>query len=144
MTIELFNKTKRKVEAGLIRKVVKRTVALSGKKADNLAISVVLTDKAEIRALNRRYRGKNKPTDILSFNYAARYNRKKGALEGELVLCADIIAQYARKSGLAFEHELAFVLGHGVLHLLGMSHSKKMYALQDEVASDFVKTGKQT
>jgi rRNA maturation RNase YbeY len=58
-------------------------------------------------------------------------------LEGELALCLEIIASQAKKNKVIFQKELAFVLSHGVLHLLGMRHGKKMYEIQDIASSKF-------
>ena len=135
----------RKVSQSFIRKVARKTLFLSGKKINQLSLSIVLVGEKKIRALNRIYRKKNKPTDILSFNYSSGYNKKgveglpasrqkrEALLAGELVLCPDVIAKNARENKVDFSRELAFVLAHGVLHILGWRHGKKMFDLQDKV-----------
>ena len=84
----------RKISQSFIRKVAKKTLFLSGKKINQLSLSIVLVGEKKIRALNRIYRKKNKPTDILSFNYSSGYNKK--GVEGELFLCPEVIKKSAK------------------------------------------------
>ncbi|PIU79232.1 MAG: rRNA maturation RNase YbeY [Candidatus Moranbacteria bacterium CG_4_10_14_3_um_filter_44_15] len=121
----------RKISQSFIRKVAKKTLFLSGKKINQLSLSIVLVGEKKIRALNRIYRKKNKPTDILSFNYSSGYNKK--GVEGELFLCPEVIKKSAKEKNVSFQKELAFVLSHGVLHLLGMKHGRRTYEIQDEI-----------
>lgn len=96
-------------------------------------IQVVFVEAKQIRQLNHRYRGRNKPTDILSFAGTG-----DGDL-GELVLCGEILEKQSREHNLSFQEELGYMLIHGILHLLGYEHEKggvearRMFALQDEV-----------
>jgi probable rRNA maturation factor len=53
---------------------------------------------------------------------------------GELILCYDDIRQYADKEGVKVKKELAKVISHGILHLLGFEHGERMFSLQKEVA----------
>lgn len=121
-----------KISQSFIRKVVQKTIFLSRKKVNIFSLSVVFVRKKRIQELNRIYRKKNEPTDILSFNYSSRYN-KKGIIQGEIVLCPGVIEKSAKVRGVSFQKELAFVLSHGVLHLLEMRHGKKMYEIQNKI-----------
>jgi probable rRNA maturation factor len=85
----------------------------------------------KIKKLNKDYRNKNEPTDILSFGY--EFN--KNLLEGDLVLCWDVIKKNAEEDKIKPEQELRKNLIHGCLHLVGMEHSKEMFKLQ----ADFLK-----
>ena len=85
----------------------------------------------KIKKLNKDYRNKNEPTDILSFGY--EFN--KNLLEGDLVLCWDVIKKNAKEDKIKPEQELRKNLIHGCLHLVGMEHSKEMFKLQ----ADFLK-----
>jgi probable rRNA maturation factor len=82
----------------------------------------------KIKNFNNNYRNKNEPTDILSFGY--EFN--KNILEGDLVLCWDIIKKNAEDDKIKPEQELRKNLIHGCLHLVGMEHSKEMFKLQAE------------
>lgn len=133
--IQTTNLTRRRISPDYIVRIAKKSVKALGKNYSKVDISVVLTDKKNIRKLNRIYRKKDRTTDILSFNYSLGYNKKK-EIEGELFLCPAFIEESARENKVSFEKELAFVLSHGILHLSGMRHGKRMYDLQDKVCSN--------
>jgi rRNA maturation RNase YbeY len=136
-SIEIANLTKKTIDPDLVRKVVRKTIKLSGSKLDIFDLSVVFVNEAESRKINWKYRQKKKSTDVLSFNLDSGYNKNRKVLEGELVLCPNVIAKNARESKVNFSREFVFVLAHGVLHILGWRHGKKMYDLQDKITSDF-------
>jgi probable rRNA maturation factor len=131
-SVEIANRTKKRIKADFIRKIIRKTVTLSAVKLSDFSVSVVFLEKGEIKKINWKYRRKNKPTDVLSFIYTSSYNKNGKTLEGELALCPEIIKIQAKENKVAFQKELAFVLSHGVLHLLGMKHGEKMYGIQDE------------
>ena len=76
-------------------------------------ISVVLCDDAFIQSLNAQYRGKDKPTDVLSFG------QDDPALLGDIVIALPTAARQAEAAGWALESEVALLGVHGLLHLLG-------------------------
>lgn len=88
-------------------------------------ISINLVGERRIRSLNKRYRRKDKPTDVLSFPLGgddlARYNTK--AL-GDLFLCVPFAAQAARREGMTLDTKLAWMAVHGLLHLLDYDHER--------------------
>jgi probable rRNA maturation factor len=88
--------------------------AALGRRSGELTVRVV--GGPESRALNRRYRGKDKPTNVLSFPSDA-----PGVL-GDLVICAPVVAREAREQGKAPAAHWAHMVVHGVLHLLGFDH----------------------
>ena len=79
-------------------------------------VSVVCTDDATLRELNRTYRKKDKSTDVLSFAY------NQAALLGDIVISYDTAARQAVLYKVTFEQEIKRLLIHGVLHLLGHDH----------------------
>ncbi len=87
----------------------------------------------EMKRLNLKYRGKARPTDVLSFA-----GMEPGSL-GELALCPDVIEKNARDHGLLYAQELGYVVLHGILHLLGYEHeaseakAQVMFRLQDRI-----------
>lgn len=87
--------------------------ALAGQRGE-LTIRVV--GGRESRALNRRFRGKDKPTNVLSFPYA-----EPGVL-GDVVLCAPVVNREAREQGKSPAAHWAHMVVHGVLHLRGFDH----------------------
>ncbi len=95
-------------------------------------ITLVFMNEAEARSLNLEFRGKDYPTDILSFD-----SIEEGSL-GELVICSQVIARQAIEHKLSFTEELGYMITHGVLHLLGYDHetdeeeAREMFRIQDE------------
>jgi len=87
-------------------------------------ISFVLTDDKRMRALNRTYRGKDKPTNVLSFAALDADRPKAGMpwLLGDVILAAGVIAREAKAQRKKLDHHLSHLAVHGVLHLLGYDH----------------------
>jgi probable rRNA maturation factor len=83
---------------------------------DALVESVVLADDRTVRALNARHRGRNKPTNVLTFEPAS-----PGA-GGEIVLALGVVRREAAAERKPLHHHLAHLLVHGVLHLDGADH----------------------
>jgi probable rRNA maturation factor len=81
----------------------------------------MVTSSQEIRSLNRRFRGKDKPTDVLSFVPMADF---ADGLAGDVAISADIAGQNARALGHAPAEEIKILALHGVLHLAGYDHEK--------------------
>ena len=86
-------------------------------------LSLVLCDDAFIRPLNRDYRGKDAPTDVLSFAMQeGEAVREDDPVLGDLVISAETAARQAAEQGHALDAELRVLLVHGLLHLLGYDH----------------------
>ncbi|MCI0566698.1 MAG: rRNA maturation RNase YbeY [Acidobacteria bacterium] len=83
-------------------------------------VSVLFTGDAEIRSLNRKFRGLDRPTDVLSFPWAS--GAGKGRYLGDIAISVPTARRYAKKAGWPLEEELRFLLLHGLLHLLGHDH----------------------
>jgi len=81
-------------------------------------LSFAFISKEEIKKINKKYRGKNEPTDILSFPLSKN--------SGEILICRDIAKAKAPKFGMTFENYLLFLVIHGCLHLKGLKHGVKM------------------
>jgi probable rRNA maturation factor len=82
-------------------------------------VNVLITSSAEMKSLNRRFRGKDKPTDVLSF--AAEQGEAK-QIAGEIAISLEIAAQSARALGHSTAQEVKILVLHGVLHLRGYDH----------------------
>lgn len=107
--------------AGLCR----RALAAAG--IDGWDLSVLLTNDAVIRDLNVRYRGADRPTDVLSFSQADGVRiATAGArrLAGDIVISVETLRRDARERGGDEERELARLVVHGILHLDGMDHGR--------------------
>ena len=87
-------------------------------------LSVRIVDEAEITALNRQYRGKDGPTNVLSFPYEA-IPGVDSKLLGDVVICAPVVAGESIAQHKPLEAHWAHMVIHGVLHLLGHDHHKE-------------------
>jgi len=107
--------------------------------AGSLCIRVV--GAAASRRLNREYRGKDKPTNVLSFP-ASPAERELAASLGDLAICATVVAAEAREQGKAPPAHWAHMVVHGVLHLHGYDHqsaraARRMEGLEVEILRGF-------
>ena len=86
-------------------------------------VSILITDNIAMRDLNRRFRKKSRPTDVLSFP-ATTSGADGGAhsLAGDIAISAEIAAQNAQRLGHSLADELKVLILHGVLHLVGYDH----------------------
>ncbi len=109
-------------------------------------LSIVLTRDGEIRRLNRQYRKKDKTTDVLSFPLLEGGGPKvknAGSLAlGDVVISVPRAERQGKEKGWTLRKELAMLLIHGILHLLGYDHvsltqEKKMFGLQDRLLKKF-------
>lgn len=108
-------------------------------------MSFAWVSEEEMRKLNKDYRKKDSVTDILSFpefSNKEEIDQVSGDMFlGELILCYNYINEYAkeRKVQDAVGMEIAGVVAHGVLHLLGFKHGAKMFGVQNDVAQSIHK-----
>jgi probable rRNA maturation factor len=105
------------------RAAIKSAPALS---PGTYEVTLLLTDDAEMRALNRTWRGKDAPTNVLSFP-AGDAIAAPGLL-GDVVLAYETTAAEARAQGIALEDHVAHLVVHGVLHLIGFDHLREAEA----------------
>ena len=90
-------------------------------------LSIVITTDAKIRALNSKYRRKNKPTDVLSFPqvvYRKQKNGDRSPFLGDVVISHQTMVKQARHYGVSNNAEFVRLLTHGILHLAGYDHEK--------------------
>lgn len=80
-------------------------------------VNVLITNSRQLRSLNRRFRGKDKATDVLSFPASL-----VAGLAGDIAVSADIAAHNARALGHSVSDEIRILILHGVLHLAGYDH----------------------
>jgi probable rRNA maturation factor len=86
-------------------------------------LAIVLSDDSAIRALNRDWRGKNAPTNVLSFPAAAPGKGQPGSqYVGDIVIAYQTAVREAAAEGKPFNHHLTHLAIHGYLHLLGYDH----------------------
>lgn len=104
------------------RASVRRWVAaaLDDNRADAAEVTVRVVGAAEARRLNRDFRGRDYATNVLSFDYGGGRN----APQGDLVLCAPVVAREAREQGKPVRAHYAHLIVHGLLHLRGYDHEQ--------------------
>ncbi len=152
---EIFPANRKEIEkdAGLILeyalknpKIIEGSVLNEFDLSDKtVSVDVVLTDDKEIRELNTSYRGKNKPTDVLSFALFADSAEKEVLPEGEIPLGEVIISvetakNQADNNKIGLEEEIRFLLCHGIMHLMGYDHPDEeslelLLQIQNEILS---------
>ena len=86
--------------------------------AEGAGLVILLTDDAAVRELNARFRGKDAPTNVLSFPAPPNPERHLG----DVALAYGVCAREAQQQGKPFQHHLQHLVAHGVLHLLGYDH----------------------
>ena len=82
------------------------------------ALTVAIVPDGRVQQLNRRYRRKNVPTDVLSFSAA------EPSYLGDVVIAAGVARRQAKEAGHSLQHELRVLALHGLLHLLGDDHER--------------------
>lgn len=125
----------KKIQANLdaVIRGLSKTRVRNQKLLKSNGITLVFLDSAQMKKINKQFRGKNKPTDVLSFAPV-----EPGSL-GELLFCLDVLKKQAKEHEHSLEHEFLYMLIHGVLHLLGYDHElsakeeKLMFRIQDEL-----------
>lgn len=89
-----------------------------GNELDAGEVELILTDNAEIHEINLTTRGKDKPTDVLSFPYEQMPHTPVGSI----VISYDFVKEYAHQFGHSLDEEFTLLFIHGLLHLLGFDH----------------------
>ncbi|MBP8829136.1 MAG: rRNA maturation RNase YbeY [Desulfobacter sp.] len=90
---------------------------------DDHELSIVITDDAQVRELNRTYRGKDEPTNVLSFPMQeGEFSDITPGLLGDVVISLDTAEAEAIAAGISTDERMSQLLVHGILHLFGFDH----------------------
>ena len=105
---------------------------------DAAVVNARIVNEQTVRDLNRRFSGKDEATDVLSFNYAENHPQAAEGELGDIVISYQHIVRQARDAGTNEATELALLLLHGILHILGVDHQnpkqrKKLDKIQASV-----------
>lgn len=111
-----LNKGGSKIEIEKILKKLEKIIYSEFKKSGKISIGLVASN--EIKKLNRKYRRKNKSTDILTFIF------DEGPYLGEIILSPKDMARRAEAAGKTLQETAAFLIIHGILHIMGYTHKK--------------------
>ena len=119
--------------AAKLKRALREALAQAGFKGQT-GLTVLLSNDARLRALNRNFRAKDKPTNVLSFPAA---ENEDGYL-GDIAIAYGVTAREAKAAGKPFGDHAAHLVVHGVLHLAGYDHelsrdAKKMESLEVKI-----------
>ena len=129
--VEINNLTHFTVDKKYFLGVVKKV--LKGENKGTEHISVAFVSPEEIQQLNKTYRKKDTPTDVLSFEKVSDFKDEFS----EVIICPAVVRENAKESHLTLKKEMAKMLIHGILHTLGYDHEiskaeeERMFARQD-------------
>ena len=87
-------------------------------------VNVLVTSSSELKSLNRRFRGADKATDVLSFPAPPVTGRRAKRVAGDVAISADIARENARRLGHSVADEVKILVLHGILHLAGFDHER--------------------
>jgi probable rRNA maturation factor len=110
-----------------LKRIAERVLAAASAKMkldlpEGAELSLVFTDDAHIKTLNRKFRRKNKATNVLSFPGAPAPNGGIGPVLGDIVLALETVGREAAAEGLTLDAHLSHLILHGFLHILGYDH----------------------
>ena len=133
------------VDEGWAKKIARRVLKAEGVTTP-YEVSLVFTDSETVQRLNRDYRGVDRPTDVLAFYMLTQKEANSffalppdGVLRlGEVIISYPQAAEQAKEQGHSVEQELALLIIHGILHLLGYDHEqpeeeKRMRGREEEL-----------
>ena len=107
-------------------------------------LTLLLSNNKNIKRLNKKFRNKNKPTDVLSFPSEKKFDIKKSSYLGDIVISYEFMNKSKTLSSLEFKDKVIKIFIHGFLHLLGYDHIKlkdfKKMLLEEEKIYKFVRT----
>ena len=128
-----FEESGSKITKNQVSKILNQVVEEAGFKKeyfDNKELSISCVSEEESKTLNKKYRGNNKSTNVLSFSLDK--NLTKDSLIGDIILCIEIIKKEAKEYSKDFENRLKHMIIHGFLHLLNFEHKEKHERLKME------------
>jgi probable rRNA maturation factor len=106
----------------LAQKAAEAAVMAADEAEEDYEVSLMLADDARIRELNRIWRGKDKPTNVLSFPAPEQPGSTGPRHLGDIALAFETLARESEEESKEFAHHFAHLIVHGVLHLLGYDH----------------------
>lgn len=122
----------------LTKRIMKKTAHLLHIKGRHIA-SYVFVSQEEIHQINKDYRQIDRPTDVISFAYIDEDPTREIPEElGDIFICTEKVFEQAMEYGHTPYRECAFLITHGILHLLGYDHiqpedEEQMFALQEQI-----------
>ena len=109
-----------------------------------VSLTILLSNNRNVKKLNKKFRNKNKSTDILSFSSEEKFNIKKSSYLGDIIISYEFMNKPKTLNNLEFKNKVIKVFIHGFLHLLGYDHIKlkdfKKMIREEEKIYEVVKT----
>lgn len=150
LNIDFLDETNEVAEAhiALVEKLIQHAAQVEGIEADS-EVSITFVTNEAIHEINREYRDKDQPTDVISFameelgeGEVAIVGEGIPRILGDIIISTDRTREQAEEYGHSFERELGFLAVHGFLHLLGYDHmtdedEKEMFGKQDEILQSY-------
>ncbi len=142
MKIQVINRTKNKIDVDKIVELSNNILSEENLLEKNSYINIVITDDEEMTEYNKKFRNKDGPTDVLSFEYGLNEETI-----GDIVVSYETVARQAPEYNNSMETELYLMIIHGILHLLGYDHEKNekeakiMFDKQDYYSSKYIEEG---
>ena len=135
-------KKKIKNPKNYIKKKLNKLNKISFFKKKSKNHTIYLTNNKNMKALNKKFRNRNKPTDVLSFPFNKKINSKKNVYLGDIAISYEIINKRSKNSNFFLEFDKMWI--HGYLHLLGYNHKRekdfsKMRKLENLILNFFYK-----
>ncbi|KKU48115.1 rRNA maturation RNase YbeY [Candidatus Uhrbacteria bacterium RIFCSPLOWO2_12_FULL_46_10] len=113
MRLEIYKTVSCRLPKSRLRRLASTALRMYGRKLSFRELSLVIVGANTIRYLNRVYRKKDTPTDVLSFDY------------GEIIISFPLAQKQAREHNLSVADEIALLFTHGLLHIMGFNHKNK-------------------
>tara|TARA_B110000444_G_C18641921_1_gene501875 strand:+ start:251 stop:721 length:471 start_codon:yes stop_codon:yes gene_type:complete len=103
-----------------------------------VSLTILLSNNKNIKKLNKKFRNKNKPTDVLSFPFEKNLDIKKSSYLGDIIISYEFMNKPKNLDNLEFRNKVAKIFIHGFLHLLGYDHTrlkdfKKMLTEEEKI-----------
>ena len=128
---EIYDNTIKITKYLLEQKDIIKGSCLNGIKYEEIFFDIVLMSNEEIHRINKEYRQKDTPTDVITFAiFADSSEEEKFVFDGEvhlgeIMVSLDKIEEQAKENNVTFEDELYYLVSHGILHLLGFDHQSE-------------------
>ena len=132
-------------EDSYLENYIKKVLEIEEVEAERpLYLSLLLTDNKNIQVINREYRDKDAPTDVISFAYHETDDFNIGPFDtlGDIIISLERVDEQSSEYNHSFEREFYYVLTHGILHILGYDHieeedKKVMREREEAILSSF-------
>ena len=142
-TYNIFNEIKENLDEYMDKLYGLLEFALKREKLDNVEFNIIFVDINKIHEINREYRGIDRPTDVISFALEDNMDiMLDHRLLGDIYICLEKAHEQALEYNHSYLRELAFLMIHGLLHLLGYDHMKPdeekiMFSKQEDILNEY-------